>query len=359
MNVRFCILPSFGKTGRRFPAEVRRDLFRGDAWMSAWLDTPQASPENGRVNEPPPTPGFRSGYVAVAGRPNTGKSTLVNTFLGQAVAAVSKRPQTTRRRQLAILTLPSVQVVFVDTPGLHRPVHKLGEALNRKAQDVLADADVLLVVCDISLPPDEQDRAVAAAVPSASRDKALILALNKEDLVAPADLERVSLPYLALFPSAEFRSVSALRGNHRQELLEMIVARLPEGPAYFPDDAVTDVFERDLAGDLVRSAALELLHDEVPHSLAVRVEEYRERDDHSAYVAATILVERDSQKGIVIGRGGAMLKRIGTQARQSIEALTGRKVYLDLRVRLLANWRDDPNALRTLGFTPPRRGASR
>ena len=327
--------------------------------MPAWLDTPQASPENGRVNEPPPTPGFRSGYVAVAGRPNTGKSTLVNTFLGQAVAAVSKRPQTTRRRQLAILTLPSVQVVFVDTPGLHRPVHKLGEALNRKAQDVLADADVLLVVCDISLPPDEQDRAVAAAVPSASRDKALILALNKEDLVAPADIERVSLPYLALFPSAEFRSVSALRGNHRQELLEMIVARLPEGPAYFPDDAVTDVFERDLAGDLVRSAALELLHDEVPHSLAVRVEEYRERDDHSAYVAATILVERDSQKGIVIGRGGAMLKRIGTQARQSIEALTGRKVYLDLRVRLLANWRDDPNALRTLGFTPPRRGASR
>jgi len=311
------------------------------------------------VDERHPVPGFRSGYVAVAGRPNTGKSTLINTFLGQAVAAVSKRPQTTRRRQLAILTLQAAQVVFVDTPGLHRPVHKLGEALNRKAQDVLADADVLLVVCDVSLPPDEQDRTVAATVQSAAPAKPLILALNKVDLVPPADIDKLSLPYLALFPSADVRPVSALRGDHRLELLEMIVARLPEGPAYFPDDTVTDVYERDLAGDLVRSAALELLHDEVPHSLAVRVDEYRERDDQSAYVAATILVERDSQKGIVIGRGGAMLKRIGTQARQSIEALTGRKVYLDLRVKLLANWRDDPNALRSLGFTPPRRGASR
>ena len=311
------------------------------------------------MDERHPTPGFRSGYVALAGRPNTGKSTLVNAFLGQPVAAVSTRPQTTRRRQLAILTLPMAQVIFVDTPGLHRPVHKLGEALNRKAHEVLADADILLVVCDVSLPPDAQDRAVAAAVQSTAPDKPLILALNKVDLVRPADIERLSLPYLGLFPSAEVRSVSALKGDHQRELLEMIVARLPQGPAYFPDDTVTDVYERDLAGDLVRSAALELLHDEVPHSLAVRVDEYRERDDHSAYVAATILVERDSQKGIVIGRGGAMLKRIGTQARRSIEALTGRKVYLDLRVRLLANWRDDPNALRSLGFTPPRRGESR
>lgn len=330
-----------------------------EAWIPTRLDRPRASPENGRVDERHPAPGFRSGYVALAGRPNTGKSTLVNTFLGQAVAAVSTRPQTTRRRQLAILTLPTAQVIFVDTPGLHRPVHKLGEALNRKAQEVLADADILLVVCDVSLPPDEQDRAVAAAVQSAAPDKPLILALNKVDLFPAADIEKHSLPYHELFPSADERPVSALRGDHRQELLEAIIARLPEGPAYFPDDTVTDVYERDLAGDLVHSAALELLRDEVPHSLAVRVDEYRERDDHSAYVAATLLVERESQKGIVIGRGGAMLKRIGTEARQSIEALTGRKVYLDLRVRLLANWRDDPNALRSLGFTPPRRGAAR
>ena len=154
--------------------------------------------------------------------------------------------------------------------------------------------------------------------------------------------------------------VSALRGDHRQELLDALVVRLPEGPSYFPEDEVTDVFERDLAGDLVHSAALELLHDEVPHSLAVRVDEYREREEGSAYVGVTLLVERESQKGIVIGRGGSMLKRIGTQARQSIEALIGRKVFLDLHVRVLPNWRDDPEALRHLGYAPsPRRSPPR
>ena len=312
------------------------------------------------ADDPPaPAPAFRSGYVALAGRPNTGKSTLVNTFLGQSLAAVSARPQTTRRRQLVILTLPTAQVIFVDTPGLHRPVHKLGQALNRKTEASLDDADVVLIVCDVSLPPDEQDQQVAAAVEAAAR-KPVVVALNKSDLVRPQDLESRSEPYRRLFPFARIQPVSALRGEHRQDLLDALIERLPEGPAYFPDDEVTDVFERDLAGDLVHSAALELLHDEVPHSLAVRVDEYRERDEASAYIAATLLVERESQKGIVIGRGGAMLKRIGTQARKSIEDLTGRKVYLDLRVRVLANWRDDPEALRHLGYAPPlRRGPHR
>jgi len=312
------------------------------------------------VNDAHPVPGFRSGYVALAGRPNTGKSTLVNTFLGQSVAAVSSRPQTTRRRQLAILTLPAAQVIFVDAPGIHRAIHKLGQALNRKAENGLGDADVVLVVCDLSLAPDEQDQRVAAAVQAVASPTPIVLALNKADLVRERDLESRSEPFLSLFPNAFALPVSALRGDHRQELLDALVARLPEGPSYFPEDEVTDVFERDLAGDLVHSAALELLHDEVPHSLAVRVDEYRERDEGSAYVGVTLLVERESQKGIVIGRAGSMLKRIGTQARQSIEALTGRKIFLDLHVRVLPNWRDDPEALQHLGYAPPpRRGPSR
>lgn len=347
------------KTARVRPASFRITSVSREEGRPCLLDRPRASPENDRVDEHPPASGFRSGFVALAGRPNTGKSTLINTLLDQAVAAVSTRPQTTRRRQLGVLTLPAGQIIFVDTPGLHRPVHKLGEALNRKTQEVLADADLLLVVCDISLPPDEQDRAVAAAARLAAPEKPMVLALNKIDLVSPSDVDSLAAPYRLVFPDALVRPISALRGDHREELLEDLLARLPEGPAYYPADTITDVFERDLAGDLVHSAALELLRDEVPHSLAVRVDEYQERDEHSAYIGVTLLVERESQKGIVIGRGGAMLKRIGTQARQSIESLTRRKIYLDLRVQVLANWRDDPNALRSLGYTPPRRGAVR
>lgn len=307
---------------------------------------------------PPPT--YRSGFVALAGRPNTGKSTLANALLGQDVAAVSPRPQTTRRRQLAILTLPEAQMILVDAPGLHRPIHRLGEALNRRAEDVVADADVVLAVCDVSQPLDEQDERVAAALQRLAPGTPQVLALNKVDLVPPSESDARARPYLDRFPSAEPRLVSALRGDGLVELRESVVHLLPAGPPYYPADEVTDTYERDLAGDLIHAAALGLLRDEVPHSLAVRVDEYRERDERSAYVAATLLVERDSQKGIVIGRGGTMLKRIGTQARGAIEGLTGRKVFLDLQVRVLPHWRDDPEALRGLGFAPPaRRGKPR
>ena len=304
------------------------------------------------MNTPSSKGEFRSGFIAVVGRPNVGKSTLINALLSQTVAAVSPRPQTTRRRQLGILTLSNAQVVFVDTPGLHRPVHKLGHALNRAAEAAIQDADTMLVVCDVSEPVRKEDRMVAEAVEAVRPAPAVVLALNKVDLVGPGDLETRGSAFRSLFPRAAAQAVSA----GQKDLVDRIVERLPEGPAYYPEDAVTDAHERDLAGDLIRSAALGLLRDEVPHSLAVQVEEYRERNESSAYIAATLLVERESQKGIVIGRGGSMLKDIGMRARAAIEDLTHRQIYLDLRVRVLPNWRDDPQALRRLGFeTPPAR----
>ncbi len=303
----------------------------------------------------PPAESHRSGFVAVAGRPNVGKSTVINAWLNQTVAAVSPRPQTTRRRQLGILSLPGAQVVLVDTPGVHRPRHKLGQALNRTAEDAIRDADVVLVVCDLHEPPSAEDRRVADTLRTLAPSTPLILALNKADLVATEEIEDHSLPFRNLFPSAEeVQAVSALDGTGMQALLDLVVDRLPVGPAYYPEEDVTDAQERELAADWIRSAALGLLREEVPHSLAVRVDEYRERDERSAYIAATLLVERDSQKGIVIGRGGSMLKQIGTRARQEIENLVGRQVFLDLRVRVLPHWRDDPQALEKLGFGPPR-----
>jgi len=301
----------------------------------------------------------RSGFVAVAGRPNVGKSTVINCWLNQSVAAVSPRPQMTRRRQLGILSLPKAQVILVDTPGLHRPRHKLGQALNRTAEEAIRDAEVVLTVCDLHEPPSAEDRQVADALQSLSPSAPLVLAMNKLDLVPPTQVGDRLLPFQGLFPSAAAtQAVSALTGTGMQELLALVVERLPEGPAYFPEEDVTDLQERELAADWIRSAALGLLRDEVPHSLAVRVDEYRERDERSAYIAATLLVERESQKGIVIGRGGSMLKQIGTRARQEIENLVGRQVYLDLRVRVLAHWRDDPQALHDLGFGPVQRRRS-
>ncbi|HET7009727.1 MAG TPA: GTPase Era [Anaerolineales bacterium] len=304
------------------------------------------------MDDPTPSVDFRSGFVAVVGRPNVGKSTLINAWLKQPVAAVSPRPQTTRRRQLGILTLPKAQAILVDTPGVHRPHHKLGQALNRTAMDAVRDADVVLAVCDLSEPPTQEDHQVAEHLRALS-PSTIVVALNKVDLVPPQLVAGRVTGFRKLFPAAAVLPISAANGAGLEELLALVVDRLPPGPAYYPEDAVTDTYERDLAGDLIRSAALGLLREEVPHSLAVQVDEYRERDSGSAYIAATLLVERESQKGIVIGKGGSMLKQIGSRARQEIEKLVERRVFLDLRVRVLPDWRDDPNALRRLGFAPP------
>lgn len=303
---------------------------------------------------------FKAGYVALAGRPNVGKSTLVNRYLNQLVAAVSPRPQTTRRRQLGILTLPGAQIIFVDTPGLHEPQHRLGEALNYDAQEAIKDADVVLAVFDASEPPTAEDRLLADTLSLLPPTIAGLAALNKMDLASSSSLEGIGLPFRSLLPAWEFWEISAARGDRCDALLARLIELLPEGPAYFPEDQVTETYERDIAADLIRAAAMGQLRQELPHSIAVRIEEFRERDTGGAYILATIFVERESQKGIVIGRGGERLKAIGTEARKEIEAMSGRSCFLELRVRVLPNWRSDPKALADFGFRlPPTPGEAR
>jgi GTPase len=293
---------------------------------------------------------FRSGFIAILGKPNVGKSTLVNALLGQKIAAVSPRPQTTRRRQLGILTLPEAQLVFVDTPGVHTPHHKLGEFFNQEAAEALDGVDVVLFLVDASSEPDDEDRRAADLLQGLRRKTSLILGLNKIDRVPSAALETIQGLYQSLVPEATPFAFSAANHKGLKELQEALAARLPVRPAEFPEDQITDLYEREIAVELIREAALVFLQQEVPHALAVRLDEFSERPNGSAFIGATLLVERDSQKGIVIGEGAAMLRKIGSAARMEIESMSGRKVFLELRVKVDKDWRDDENALRRLGY---------
>jgi GTP-binding protein Era len=295
-------------------------------------------------------PDFRSGFIAILGKPNVGKSTLVNAILGQKIAAVSPRPQTTRRRQLGILTLPEAQLVFVDTPGVHVPKHKLGQFFNQEAEEALDGVDVVLFLVDASLEPDDEDRQAASLLWSLRRRPDLVLGLNKIDKVPAPALDLVRAEYQKLVPDAPALAFSATSRQGLKELLEALTARLPVRPAEFPEDQITDLYEKEIAAELIREACLVFLRDEVPHALAVRLDEFSERENGNAYIAATLLVEHDSQKGIVIGEKAAMLKKIGSAARMEIESMSGRKVFLDLRVKVDKDWRDDENALRRLGY---------
>jgi GTP-binding protein Era len=318
------------------------------------LDSARASPHNRTSMNNQPPAGHRSGYVAVLGRPNVGKSTLINRYLGQNVAPVSPRAQTTIRRQLGILTLPDAQLIFVDTPGIHKPQHKLGERMNITAQDALADADVLLVIFDLGQRPTQDDKRVIQYILENQSQAPILCALNKLDTVEAQDLEARIEAFEDLLPEAEKISISATRGDNCEALLKRLIEMLPEGPRYYPEDEITDAYERDIAADMIRAACLQLLREEVPYCIAIRIDEFKERNDHGAYIRATLMVERQSQKGIVIGRNGSMLREIGTLARKEIEAMSGRKVYLDLKVSVLPRWRNDEKALKRFGYFKPK-----
>jgi GTPase len=299
----------------------------------------------------------KAGYVAVMGRPNVGKSTLVNAMLNQKIAAVSPRPQTTRRRQLGIFTIEKAQVVFIDTPGIHRPRHKLGEWMVEEAKETLEDSDVILFLVDASLPPQEEDQLLASILRTLKQPTPILLILNKVDLISQEEVQDRQEAYQALLPHSMVESgqvqafpVSAARGDRRDELLAKIIALLPEGEPFYPEDQVTDLYEREIAADLIREAALIHLREEVPHGIAVRIDEYTERDERTNYIRATLFVERETHKGIVIGQAGSMLKKIGTSARKEIEAMSGRKVFLELKVKVRKNWRDDEDSMQWLGF---------
>jgi GTP-binding protein Era len=291
---------------------------------------------------------FRSGFVSLIGRPNAGKSTLLNALVGQKVAIVADKPQTTRTSIQGVVTLPDAQIVFLDTPGIHKADTPLNKRLMATVRASLDQRDLLLFVADAAQPFGAEDR---KAIDLARKAEApLALVINKIDLVKEkARLLPLIEQYKAAFDFIDYLPVSAAKGTGLDELRQAIISRLPEGPAYFPEDHVTDQPERFLAAELIREKVLHATRQEVPHSVAVTVEKWEESTTLTR-IYASIRVERPGQKAIVIGGKGATLKRIGTLARQEMESLFGVKIYLDLHVRVQPAWREKPAFLNTLDW---------
>lgn len=291
---------------------------------------------------------YRSGFVAVVGRPNVGKSTLLNSLLKQKVAIVSDKPQTTRNTIRAVLTLPEAQIVFIDTPGIHRPLHKLGEYMVRSAKATLTEVDLICFLVDISQWV-KQDQEIVELLQNV--DTPVFLVANKADLVSNEKQEQFCLAIKTRYAFAEVMAVSAQEGTGLGDLVQAIVSYLPEGPQYYPDDWVTDHPEQFVMAELIREQILHHTEEEIPHSVAVDVDHVEAKPDKDmVLVRANIYVERSSQKGIVIGKNGAMLKKIGTGARMQIEALLGTKVYLELWVKVKKDWRNKDGSLAEFGY---------
>jgi GTP-binding protein Era len=297
---------------------------------------------------------YKSGFVAIVGKPNVGKSSLLNALLDQKIAAVTPRPQTTRKNQLGILTTSfegtQVQIVFIDTPGVHRPRHKLGEYMVEEAAKSLQESDLILFMVDGSQPPSDEDRQLANLIQTAKRKTPGLLVINKIDQCDPDQLSDHSAAFVRLEPMMEPIAISATRRDNLDLLIAKMVEKLPFAPPYFPEDQVTDLFERDLAADIIRESALILLRDEIPHGIVIRIDQFIEREDTGAYIEVTLFVEKESHKGIVIGQNGSMLKQIGSMARKEIEAMSGRKIFLQIRVKVRKDWRNDDRVLRKFGF---------
>ncbi|HEY8552895.1 MAG TPA: GTPase Era [Thermaerobacter sp.] len=292
---------------------------------------------------------FRSGFVALIGRPNVGKSTLLNQLIGRKIAIMSDKPQTTRTRILGVLNRPGAQLIFVDTPGIHKPQHLLGEHMVRIARRTLQEVEV---ICWLVEAPDREpgpgDRYIAEQLAAVATPK--ILVVNKIDQVAPGDVPAIAERFRQLGAFAAVHCISALQGVGVPELVEAIERLLPEGPRFFPEDMITDQPEAQIMAELIREQILHLTREEVPHAVAVQIERVERRPNGVVYVPATIYVEREGQKRILIGERGRMLKEIGRLARMEIEALLGSKIYLDLWVKVKPDWRNKQGALSNFGF---------
>ena len=290
-----------------------------------------------------------AGFAAMVGRPNVGKSTLTNSLIGEKIAIMSDRPQTTRNKIMCIMNTDNAQIMFLDTPGIHKPQHKLGEYMVRTAENTLKEVDVILFVVDATEKRGAGEDYILELLRKVKTP--VILVVNKIDKLADKQkLFKIMEEYSKQYKFAAVVPVSALNDGEFPGLVKEITKHLPEGPAYFPEDMITDQPERVIAGEMIREKVLRLTRDEIPHSIAVAVDEFKERADESVYIRATIFVERDSQKGIVIGAKGSLLKKIGQQARADIENLLYCKVFLDLWVKVKSDWRNKDKVLRQLGY---------
>ncbi|WLR43981.1 GTPase Era [Bacillus carboniphilus] len=292
---------------------------------------------------------FRSGFVSIVGRPNVGKSTFLNHVIGQKIAIMSDKPQTTRNTIQGVYTTSDSQIVFIDTPGIHKPKHKLGDFMIKVAQNTFKEVDLILFMVNGQEGLGRGDQFIIESLKNVKTP--VFLVINKIDRIHPEEILSIIDQYNKLFPFKEIIPISALQGNNVETLLSQIEGYMPEGPQYYPEDQVTDHPERFIISELIREKVLQLTREEVPHSIAVMIDSIEKRNENKAvYVQATIVVERESQKGIVIGKQGKLLKSIGQKSRLDIENLLGSKVFLELWVKVQKDWRNKAKQLREFGF---------
>jgi len=302
--------------------------------------------------QPTTPPDFKAGYVAMIGKPNVGKSTLLNHLVGQKVSIVSNKPQTTRRRVLGIASGDNYQIAIIDTPGVHEPHTRLGRSMVDQARSALGDIDLILYVTDISKMPNEEDKEIARMLRTPEGEKAIprVLCFNKMDLLRADQVVDHVEAYCKLIGTEDYMMTSATKNQNVDKLIEMILEKLPIGERMFDEDEFTDQSSRFMAGELVREKILVATRQEIPHATAVFVEEWEDTGD-LVRIHATIYVEKSSQRAIIIGKKGEFLKKIGTEARQEIEALLGKRVFLELFVKVSEDWRMNPRVLRELEYS--------
>ena len=293
-------------------------------------------------------PEHKSGFVAIVGRPNVGKSTLLNRIVGQKIAIMSDKAQTTRNKIQGVYTTPEAQLIFIDTPGIHKPKHRLGDFMVEAAYSALKEVDAVLFMISADQKRGRGDDFIIERLKNVHSPVYLII--NKIDKIHADELLGIIEDYSTQMPFAQVIPISATEGNNVERLMDVLVSEMPEGPQYFPDDQVTDHPEYFIVSELIREKVLFLTRDEVPHSVAVVVDSMKRNENDKIHIQATIIVERDSQKGIIIGKGGKMLKQVGTKARKDIENLLGDKVFLELWVKVQKDWRDKKVYLQDFGY---------